>query len=98
MTTPFDNIPPEKADFIRSMAKEASTKNKNELFSFLLNINQQISNKQMDFSDEETDFLVRQLTSGLSSRDKKKVELLRQLSRMLSKRQSDTKPYDHDSP
>lgn len=85
MPTPFDNIPSEKAEFIRQVVTEAAGKKQNELLPFLISINQRIAGKQMDFSDEETDALVRQLTANLSPKEKKKVELLRQLSKMLTK-------------
>ena len=62
MTTPFDNMSPEKAQFIKQIVSEASGKSQNELFPFLLGINRQIAGKHMSFSDEETDALVSQLT------------------------------------
>ena len=84
MTTPFDNMSPEKAQFIKQIVSDAAGKNQNELLPFLLNINRQIAGKHMSFSDEET-----QLTKNLSPKEKKRVELLHQLSKMLAK-QKDT--------
>ena len=72
MTTPFDNMSPEKAQFIKQIVSEASGKSQNELFPFLLGINRQIAGKHMSFSDEETDVLVSQLTKNLSPKEKKK--------------------------
>ena len=89
MTTPFDNMSPEKAQFIKQIVSDAAGKNQNELLPFLLNINRQIAGKHMSFSDEETDALVSQLTKNLSPKEKKRVELLHQLSKMLAK-QKDT--------
>ena len=66
MTTPFDNMSPEKAQFIKQIVSDAAGKNQNELLPFLLNINRQIAGKHMSFSDEETDALVSQLTKNLS--------------------------------
>ena len=54
MTTPFDNMSPEKAQFIKQIVSDAAGKNQNELLPFLLNINRQIAGKHMSFSDEET--------------------------------------------
>lgn len=71
MTTPFDNMSPEKAQFIKQIVSEASGKSQNELFPFLLGINRQIAGKHMSFSDEETDALVSQLTKNLSPKEKK---------------------------
>ena len=45
MTTPFDNMSPEKAQFIKQIVSEASGKSQNELFPFLLGINRQIAGK-----------------------------------------------------
>ena len=72
MTTPFDNMSPEKAQFIKQIVSDAAGKNQNELLPFLLNINRQIAGKHMSFSDEETDALVSQLTKNLSPKEKKK--------------------------
>ena len=92
MTTPFDNMSPEKAQFIKQIVSEASGKSQNELFPFLLGINCQIAGKHMSFSDEETDALVSQLTKNLSPKEKKRVELLHQLSKMLAKQSRQTPP------
>lgn len=92
MPTPFDNMSPEKAQFIQQMVREAAGKNQNELLSFLLGMNRQIAGKHMNFSDEETDALVSQLTANLSPKEKKRVELLRQLSKMLAKKGKQTPP------
>ena len=73
MTTPFDNMSPEKAQFIKQIVSDAAGKNQNELLPFLLNINRQIAGKHMSFSDEETDALVSQLTKNLSPKEKKRV-------------------------
>ena len=72
MTTPFDNMSPEKAQFIKQIVSEASGKSQNELFPFLLGINRQIAGKHMSFSDEETDALVSQLTKKPFSKGEKK--------------------------
>ena len=90
MTTPFDNMSPEKAQFIKQIVSEASGKSQNELFP--LGINRQIAGKHMSFSDEETDALVSQLTKNLSPKEKKRVELLHQLSKMLAKQSKKTPP------
>ena len=50
MTTPFDNMSPEKAQFIKQIVSDAAGKNQNELLPFLLNINRQIAGKHMSFS------------------------------------------------
>ena len=92
MTTPFDNMSPEKAQFIKQIVSEASGKSQNELFPFLLGINRQIAGKHLRFSDEETDALVSQLTKNLSPKEKKRVELLHQLSKMLAKQSKKTPP------
>ena len=91
MTTPFDNMSPEKAQFIKQIVSEASGKSQNELFPFLLGINRQIAGKHMSFSDEETDALVSQLTKTFLQR-RKKSELLHQLSKMLAKQSKKTPP------
>ena len=92
MPTPFDNISPEKMQFIQQMLHEAAGKNQNELFSFLLGMNRQIAGKHINFTDEETDALVAQLTANLSPKEKKKAQLLRQLSKMLANQQSRQAP------
>lgn len=70
MPTPFDNMSPEKAQFIRQMVS-GTGKNQNELLPFLLGMNRQIAGKHMNFSDDETDALVSQLTANLSPKEKR---------------------------
>lgn len=89
MTTPFDNMSPEKAQFIKQIVSEASGKSQNELFPFLLGINRQIAGKHMSFSDEETDALVSQLTKTFLQR-RKRVELAPTFQNAGEAKQKDT--------
>ena len=86
MASPFDNLSPEKAAFIRGMAKEAGQQNQSDLLSFLLTLSSRISNSNISLTDEETKLLVHQLTAHLPPKEQKKVELLQQLSQMITKR------------
>ena len=93
MTTPFDNMSPEKAQFIKQIVSDAAGKNQNELLPFLLNINRQIAGKHMSFSDEETDALdITAEQKIFLQRRKKEMELLHQLSKMLAKQSKKTPP------
>lgn len=87
MAGPFDNISPEKAEFIQQLTQEAGGKSQSELLPFLMSVSKRMSGKHLEFTDEETNLLVKQLTAGLPPKEQKKVELLHRLSRMIVKSQ-----------
>lgn len=83
-------LSPDKAQLIRQLVQEAAEKNQSELLPFLLTISSRIRNSNLELTQQETDLLVQRLTSNLSPEERKKVRLLRQLSKMISQRDKTT--------
>lgn len=79
---------PEKAAFFNQLMSETQSKSKTELLPFLFGLSSRINQSGFVFTDEETDFIIRQLTAGFSPQEKKRVEMLRHFSRMLSQKNS----------
>lgn len=86
------NMSPEKTAFMNAMLDEMAKKSKNEMMPFLLSVMNRANANGIRFSDEETDFIVGKLTQGMSSAEKKKVEMLRQMTRMMG-RNSGKRPH-----
>lgn len=84
----FPNIDPEKLNFLTTLMKEANGKNQNEMLPFLMGISQQANEKGFQFSDEETEMLVQAMTANMSPAERKKVELLRRMAKMMGKKKS----------
>jgi len=76
----------DKAAFLARLMSETQSKNKSEMLPFLLSLSTRVNQSGLSFSDEETDLIISQLTSGFSPQERKKVEMLRQFSKMLSAR------------
>lgn len=81
-------ISPEKMAFLNAMMEEMNGKNQNQMLSFLTSINSQAGEKGIQFSDEETELLVQALTANMSPAERKRVELLRRMSKMLGNKPS----------
>lgn len=77
---------PQKAEFLSQLIAETQSKNKSELLPFLFGLSARINQSGLVFTDEETDLIIKQLTAGFSPGEKKRVEMLRQFSRMLSQK------------
>ncbi len=82
------NIGAEKIDFLTALMKEATAKNQNELMPFLMGVTQQANEKGVQFNDDETEMLVQLMTANMSPAERKKVELLRRMSKMMGKRKN----------
>lgn len=80
------DIASEKMEFLASLMKEANMKKQNEVMPFLMSIAQRANEKGIQFSDEETEMLVRTMTSNMSPAERKKVEMLRRMSKLIGRR------------
>lgn len=78
------NIASDKMEFLASLMKEANGKSQNEVMPFLMNVAQRANEKGIHFTDEETEILVRAMTANMSPAERKKVELLRRMSKLIS--------------
>ena len=85
------DIASEKMEFLASLMKEANKKKQSEVMPFLMSITQRANEKGIQFSDEETELLVRAMTANMSPAERKKVEMLRQMAKLIGKRKPQSK-------
>ena len=79
------NMPPEKVAFLNAMLEEMGGKNKNEMMPFLLSVMSRANSKGIQFTDQETDFIISKLKANMSPAERKKVDMLRQMTRMFGR-------------
>ncbi len=79
------NMSPEKVAFLNAMLEEMKRKNKNEMMPFLLSVMSRANSKGIQFTDKETDFIIGKMKANMSSAEKKKVDMLRQMTRMFNR-------------
>ena len=82
----FQNMGANKMDFMMGMLSEIQGKNKNELMPFLLSVTSRANSKGIQFSDEETDFILKALSKNMSPAEKNKINMIRQMSQMIGSR------------
>ncbi len=82
----LENIDPEKLKLLTEMVEQAESKNKDELLSFFLAINSKAASQGINFNDAETEIILDVLKKKMSPQDIKKIETIRSISNMLSKK------------
>lgn len=85
------NMPPEKVAFLNAMLEEMGGKNKNEMMPFLLSVMSRANSKGIQFTDQETDFIISKMKANMSPAERKKVDMLRQMTRMFGRSGNGTK-------
>lgn len=80
------NMSAEKVAFLNAMLEEMGRKNKNEMMPFLLGVMSRANSKGIQFTDKETDFIVGKMKANMSPAERKKVDMLRQMTRMFPKK------------
>ncbi|MBQ6814906.1 MAG: hypothetical protein IJP13_05155 [Lachnospiraceae bacterium] len=73
-----------KLELLISLVTKAETLKQNELMPFFLSITKQASDKGMSFNDAETEIILNVLKKKMSPADIKKIDMIRNLSRMIS--------------
>ena len=69
---------------INEFTKEAATKSPNELLPFFMASMQKAGSQGISFDDSETDLILNVLKAKMSSKDIKKIETIRNLSKIIS--------------
>lgn len=77
---------PQKLSMLNEFAKQVESAPKDQLFTTLLSLNAQASQKGVEFNDEETDLLISIMSDGMSPNEKQRINTLRLLSQNLMKR------------
>ena len=82
----FQYMGANKMDFMMGMLNEIKGKNQNELMPFLLTVTSRANSKGIQFSDEETNFILNALSKNMSPAEKKRINMIRQMSQMIGNR------------
>lgn len=77
---------PQKLTFLTQMLEEAQTKKKEEMMPFFLSITAQAKAQGMDFSDAETDMILKVLKSRMNPAEVQRIDMVRRLTGMISKK------------
>lgn len=78
------NMNLEKLAYLTELAETVQKTPKNQLMSVFMALNMDASKKDMKFSDQETELLVSILTADMNEGEKKKLDMLRILSKKLA--------------
>lgn len=84
--SPFSGMSPEKVLFLTQMMGQMQGKNAADLMSVLSGAGAAAQGQNLQFSDSEADQVLSALLPNMSPEEKKKVEMMRSLSRILSLR------------
>ena len=79
---------PEKLRCLTDFAERISRLPKEQVLPSFMAMQMEMSQKNMNFSDSETDLLVSVISAGMSPAEKKKLETLRLLAKKLAARSS----------
>lgn len=77
---------PQKMTFLLDLVKEAQTQNSSSLLPFLLSVTARANQQGMQFTDEETEMLMNQLSKNMTPQDQEKIAMIRQMTAILSKK------------
>lgn len=79
-------ISAEKLDVLVKLLEESKSKSPKELIPFFIASTTDANNKGITFTDDETVLILSVLKTGMTEEDIKKIETIRKLSRMISKK------------
>ncbi|MCD8011192.1 MAG: hypothetical protein LUF34_10640 [Lachnospiraceae bacterium] len=85
-SSPFSGMSPEKVMFLTQMMGQMQGKSAADLMSVLSGAGAAAHGQNLQFSDSEADQVLSALLPNMSQEEKKKVEMMRSLSRILSLR------------
>lgn len=78
------NMDNKKLEFLTKVLNEAQTKPQNELIPFLLKITSPTDSNNVSFNDSETNLIMRVLKERMSPAEKKKIDMVYKLSKMIN--------------
>lgn len=79
---------PEKLKYITDFAERISHLPKDQVMPAFMAMQMEVSGKNLQFSDSETELLVSILSAGMTPAEKKKLDTLRLLAKKLAARSS----------
>ncbi len=78
------NMDTNKLNLIMQLAEQASKKNQDQILPYFLEINAKANSLGITFDDAETDIILNVMKTRMSPNDIKNIELMRNLSKMIS--------------
>ena len=81
------NISKEKLDLLLSYVTEAEKLKQNEIMPYFLSITKKASAEGISFNDEETEVILSILKKKMSPADIKKIDMIKNLTQMISRSQ-----------
>ena len=84
----LNSMDPNKIALLSEFAKKVETAPKNQLIQTLLALNLGAREKNVSFSDQETELLLSILSAGMSPAERKRMDTLKMISKSLISRSS----------
>ncbi|HIX16215.1 MAG TPA: hypothetical protein H9740_10940 [Candidatus Hungatella pullicola] len=84
----LNSMDPNKIALLSEFAKKVETAPKNQLIQTLLALNLEAREKNVSFSDQETELLLSILSAGMSPAERKRMDTLKMISKSLISRSS----------
>ncbi len=72
----FQNLSPEKLQFLTSFMGQPKSNNANEMMTLLMAFSSRAKGQGIQFSQEETDFIIEHLKENMSPRDRQKTDMI----------------------
>lgn len=80
-------MPPDKLDFLTAAIEHAGSLPENELGPYFFSVITNANKQNMVFNDAETQLIVRVLSSGMSDAERKRMETIQKMTRIISRSQ-----------
>jgi len=78
------DISPEKLTLLTQFAEQIERTDKNNLMEAFMTVNLEAQEKGLQFNDQETALLVSILSSNMSPKDRKRLELLKMMAKKMA--------------
>ena len=72
----FQNLSPEKLQFLTSFMGQQKSNNANEMMALLMAFSNRAKGQGIQFSQEETDFIIEHLKENMSPQDRQKTDMI----------------------
>lgn len=73
------NIDPRKLAILMELVKEAEGKPMDKLLPLIISTNKKLQEQNLNFTKDESDFMIEILTKNMSAKEKAQFEMLRKL-------------------
>ena len=77
----FQNLSPEKLQFLKSFMGQQKSSNANEMLALLMAFSGKAKGQGIQFTQYETDFIIEHLKENMSPQDRQKTEMILKMMR-----------------